>query len=89
MKKDKIKGCVVIDNVKLPEVPYIYISEHFAEKNRLGFMTRTEAIEKMARKRFEAEYGKRWEETTDEYRGAFLKTAETMLDALLEGGCQE
>lgn len=44
---------------------------------------RKEAILKMAKKRFEAEYGKKWEETTDEFRGAFLKTAETMLDALL------
>lgn len=46
--------------------------------------SRTEAINKIARKRFEAEYGKKWEETTDEFRGAFLKTAETMLDALLD-----
>lgn len=47
-------------------------------------MPRKEAILKMAKKRFEAEYGKKWEETTDEFRGAFLKTAETMLDALLD-----
>lgn len=53
------------------------------EPHNANVFTRTEAIEKMAKKRFEAEYGKRWEETTDEYKGYFLKTAETMLNALL------
>ena len=86
MAEERIKRHIVIDKPKIPKSEpriYIFLSENFFEKTYMNHMPRTEAIKKMAKKRFEEEYGKRWEETTDEYRGYFLKTAETMLNALL------